>query len=338
MQKRTLAVLTGALLLAGGVAAIAAVGERGGHGHGGPGMMGRGGGWHHGQGMGGRERVLTKDEADARARERFARLDKDSNGFIDAAEIEAGLGARMASRPGPGGGQMGQRLIQRFDENRDGKVTKDEFTIHLKKRFAQADLDNDGKITDADLPPMMRGQNLLAGEGTGPTMGRGMGRRGGGHGGPMGGGMDFGWLRGANANKDGVITLDEALAKGLERFMQLDRNKDGTVEQADFDAMRKEMVDYRIKRFIHRYGADKDGKVSREQFLKEAAERFALADFDNDGRIGRGEMGPGGRHGRGGPGGFGGPDGDGGPRRGPGMMGPGPGGPGGPSGAGPGRN
>lgn len=320
MRKRTIAILTGALLLAGGVAAIAAVGERGGwQGHG-RGMMGRGG-WNQGQGMGGRDRVLAKDEADARARERFARLDKNSDGFIDAAEIEAALAGRRGMS-----GQMGQRLIHRFDENRDGKVTRDEFTNDLKKRFAQADLNNDGKISDDDLPPMMRGRNVLAGD-RGPGM---MGRRGG-----QGGDMGLAWLKGADANKDGVITLDEALAEGQKRFAPLDRNKDGTIDQADFDAMRKEMVEYRVKRFIHRYSADKDGRISRDQFFKEASERFALADLNNDGRITRDEMGMGwgGRRSRGGPGG---PDGDG-PRRGPGMMAPGQGpGPGMAPGMGPG--
>jgi Ca2+-binding EF-hand superfamily protein len=318
MKTRTLAVLAGSLLLAGGVAAIAAVGERGGwRGHG-PGM---GQGWqageHRGRGM--RARDITKDDADARTRERFARLDKNSDGFIDATEIETALAGRMGRGQGMRG-QMGQRLIQRFDENRDGKVTKEEFANYLKKQFARADLNNDGRIGDDDLPPMMRGRNALSGDG-GMMMGRG-GRRGG-----MGGEPGFSWLRGADANKDGVITQDEAIGEGMKRFTQLDRTKDGAVDQADFDAMRKDMADYRVKRFIHRFGADRDGKVSREQFFKEAAERFALADLNNDGRITRDEMGRGGgRHGRGHhrggePGAMG---------RGPGLMGPGQPGPGGP--------
>ena len=62
------------------------------------------------------------------------------------------------------------------------------------------------------------------------------------------------------------------------------------------------MVEYRVKRFIHAYGADKDGKVSREQFMAKAAERFAQMDRNNDGTISRDER-PGRGHGfgRGGP-------------------------------------
>jgi len=315
MKKSTLAALAGALLLAGGVAAIAAVGDRDGRGWGGP-------GWHHGGEQGGRGMMrgargpVTKEESEAQARERFARLDRNSDGVIDAAEIEAALNERMGAARA-GAGPRGQMFLRRFDENRDGKVTREEFTNYLKKRFAQADLNNDGKITDDDLPPMLRGRNVLAGDGSGMGMGRGRGGRG--------GEMGMQWLRGADANKDGVITQDEALAAGLKRFDQLDRNKDGVVDQADFDALRKEMVDYRVKRFIHRYGADKDGKVTRDQFFKEAADRFAMRDLDNDGRIGPGEMGGGyGRRGRG-PGDSGDTMG---PRRGPGMGGPGMMGPG----------
>jgi hypothetical protein len=127
------------------------------------------------------------------------------------------------------------------------------------------------------------------------------------------GGMMMGRLIEADANKDGIITLDEALAAAGRRFDQADRNKDGVIDTADHDAMRKEMTDYRVRRFLHAHGAGPDGKVTREQFFKHAKERFAELDANNDGRIdredrmgGRGMMGPGMGHGMGqgkGPGG-----------------------------------
>lgn len=337
-SKKKIAIAAG-LLVGLGAATVAAQGFRGGWQHGGRGMapgdqmgMGmpgdgdmRGRGWFN--------RSLTKDQFETRTRERFARLDKNGDGVIDAAEIEAALterqaqmGGWMAQRFGRGGqGQMGNRqpgqmLLDRFDTNKDGKVTKDEFLAKVKERFDQMDLNNDGKITDDDLPPMMRGRNVLAGGGAGGQgMGQGMGRGG------MGGGM--GWLRGADANKDGAITLDEAIAAATKQFDQLDRNKDGAVDKADFDAMKKEMTDYRVKRFIHAYGADKDGKVTKDQFFAKARERFAAMDRNGDGTISRdempGRMGMGGRGmmGRGMHGGQmqGGPQG--GPMQGPGMMG-----------------
>lgn len=354
MSKKTIAIAAGVLLTAGAVAAFAQ-GHRGWRGGDGdmmmPGMargmgdgMGMGMDEHGGMGRGGfmqRWRGMSASDFDTRTRERFARFDRNSDGVIDATEVEAALAGRMSERHGRRSGEgdgMGQRMLRRFDENRDGKVTREEFNNAVRKRFAEADLNNDGRISDDDLPPMMRGRNVLS-EGGGFGHGRGFG-------GGMGGGV-MGFLRGADANKDGVITLEEAQAESGKMFTQFDRNKDNVVDTADFDAMKKEMTDYRVKRFIHRFGGDKDGKVTREQFDKVAKERFAQMDLNNDGRVTRDEMPGRGRwehHGRDGDeGGRGGHHGRGmmGPGGGPGMggQGPGPGGPGaGPGPAGPGRN
>src|SRR5690606_21964283 len=105
-------------------------------------------------------------------------------------------------------------------------------------------------------------------------------------------------LRDADANKDGVIALEEAVAAAEKRFAVLDNTKDGAIDKADFEALRKEMVDYRVRRFIHHFGGDKDNRVTREQFAAKSGERFARMDFDNNGVIERSEM-PGARFGRG---------------------------------------
>lgn len=324
-RKTTLMIAAGVLLAAGGVAALAAQGHRG--------WRGDHMGMEDDEGPGPRRGFfgrgeLTESEHAARTRERFARLDKNSDGVIDSSEIEAAMTERMGQFRERMGQRMGDRMLRRFDENRDGKVTRDEFNATVRKIFAEMDLNGDGKISDDDLPPMMRGRGVLAeSDGVGP-MGMGRGRYGG-AGGPM-----MTMLRGADANKDGVITLEEAQAQAGKMFAQWDRNKDNAIDSTDFDAMRKEMTDYRVKRFIHRFGADKDGKITREQFDKVSKERFAMGDLNNDGRITRDEM-PGrghwgGRHGgdgerdrgeRRGRGPMMGPDGGGGP--GPGMGGPG---------------
>lgn len=327
-KKKTLLIAAGLLAAVGAVAAVSAQGHRG-HWRGGPAQFGEGDGFGlggHGGGMRGRfGGSLTKDEFDARTRERFARLDKNSDGVVDTAEFESAIAGhmdQMRERMG-GGPRMGERMIRMFDANKDGKVTKDEFQAGIKTRFAELDLNNDARITDEDLPPLMRGRNVLSGGAGGMGMGRG-----------MGGGMGIAMLRDADANKDGVITLEEALGAADKRFTLADRNKDGAVDKADFDALRKEMVDYRVKRFIHHFGADKDGKVTREQFTRKAGERFAQMDLNNDGTISRDERpgrgwfgrghghhgGHGGWHHHGGMGGM-----EGGPGGGP-MTGPGGGG------------
>jgi Ca2+-binding EF-hand superfamily protein len=244
-------------------------------------------------------RSLTRDEHEARTRERFARIDKNGDGALDMAEIEAALagdGDRrrgwMRERFGRGGdgdgrGPPGDRLIQRFDTDRDGRVTREEFQKQALARFAETDLNNDGRIDDADLPPMMRGRGALTGDADRASPGLSRGGRGGGM---------MAWLRDADANRDGTITRDEAMAHAMREFDRFDANKDSAVDAADFTALRKEMTDYRVKRFIHHYGGDNDGKVTKDQYFAKARERFAQMDRNNDGTLGRGELpGRGGR-------------------------------------------
>lgn len=339
MSKRKLTLVASALIVVGGAAAIAAVGHREGRmGHRGMahemGDLAQGPGMGHGMGEGRRRmmhghmteegeqgigrgwrRSMSAEDFDTRTRERFARIDKNSDGVIDAAEVEAALGTAGA-RGRQFADRMRGRFQGRFDTDRDGKVTRQEAMDRVRREFQRMDLDRDGRITDADLPPMMRGRDVLKGGAGGPARRGGMG------------GMMLGRLVEADADKDGVITLDEALAAAGRRFDLADRNKDGAIDNADHDAMRKEMTDYRVRRFLHAHGAGADGKVTREQFFKHAKERFAELDINNDGRIdhqdglgGRGMMGRGMGQGMGHGMTTGGEPGDGAGRRGPGGPG-----------------
>lgn len=309
-KKKKVLVVAGVLVAVGAVAAISAPGHRGGHGGFGGGMgdswlMGQDGGMRGMGGPFGRWGKVSRDSFDTRVREIFARVDANSDGVVDKAEIEAALktmgerrgrwgrGRHGENAGGPGGGMAG-RFLRGFDTDRDGKVTKDEYLTEVRRRFGLMDLDGDGKITDADLPPMMRGRNVLKG-------GEGGGRMG-------GGGFMIGMLRQADADKDGVVTLQEVVTAAEARFARFDHNKDATLDAADRDALVTETRDYRVQRILHRFGATKDGKISRDQAFKVAGEMFQRMDTDGDGVISRGERGGramhrghgGGRHERGG--------------------------------------
>lgn len=348
-KKSLLAAVAGVLLVGGAVVGVGFAANDGpaedARGYTGDGAQPGWRGMLHRGGHGMMRPAMTPEEMDARIRERFARVDRNSDGVLDRAEIETmlrerrpgrgagsgmehGMGDRMghgmmhgmgrgmggdrgdrgpqagAPEAGPGPGMQSGRMLRRFDENRDGKVSKDEFLGSMKKRFAEMDLDNDGKITDADLPPTMRGQEILKSSGGGDGPGR-MGRMG----------HILQWLRAADGNHDGVVTLEEVTARAEKQFVRLDRNGDGVIDQADRDIVRKEMVDYGVQRFLHRFGADKDGKVTREQFTKVAKERMTRMAAEGGGMGYRGKRHHGSMHG---PGMGMGPD-----RMGPGSMDPG---------------
>lgn len=294
-RGKTIALIAAVLLTAGSVAAISAGGPGGWRHHGGDGwggpmgmgpmgmgpmggpMMGPGG--PEGDMMGRRGMFgrgeLTSAESEARARERFARFDRNGDGVIDRSEIEAAF-ADIAAR-GPGRDRAGNRVdrLTRMLGGKDGRVTKEQALDTVKRMFDELDLDGDGRITDADLPPMMRGRGGL---GTGSA---GMRRM------PMG---PFGQLLREAAAADGTVSRDAVLTVAAKRFDQFDRNRDGALDKADFDALRKETTDYRVQRFLHHFGAAAAGQVTRDQFMAKAKERFARLDADGNGTISRDEM------------------------------------------------
>lgn len=281
MSKRKV-LIAAAVLIAGGAAiAVSAPGDRG-HNMGG-GMMDR---WmgegRHGLGLGGLSggwgRELTRESFDEKVRERFARFDLNSDGAIDMTEIEAAL-AKDGKHRGFRKRRADRDNAEKREVRRGRSVTKSEYVDEVRRRFALLDLDSDGRITDADLPPRMRGRDALSKLSQDRASRMHRHRHG----------PRLGFLRGSNVDKDGGIALDEAVRVASERFDRMDRNKDGTLDRADRQAFAKETTDYRVKRILHRFGAVSEGKITREQAFKVAGDTFERLDRNNDGTISRSE-------------------------------------------------
>lgn len=87
--------------------------------------------------------AVTRDEFSAFRRSQFARLDRDDDGFLTQAEID------RVARFLPAEFDAGQ-MIPRFDANKDGRVSVDEFANGPAPVFARVDANNDAVVTQAE--------------------------------------------------------------------------------------------------------------------------------------------------------------------------------------------
>lgn len=125
------------------------------------------------------------------------------------------------------------------DSDKDGALSRAELLADVDARFAKFDADKDGKITREERIAAfekMRDERHGDGErrwGRHGRHGRGFGMRG-------AGGPGMGMR--PDANRDGVVTLEEQRAQALKPFTYMDRNNDGKVDQAERDQLREVMM------------------------------------------------------------------------------------------------
>jgi Ca2+-binding EF-hand superfamily protein len=159
----------------------------------------------------------TRDQAVAKVREHFARMDINRDGFVNEAELQSVRGDRrgrrqMDERGGRRGDRMAmrQRMIRnpaqafdRIDANHDGMISRDEFgrahEIRAERRVGRGDA---------------RG---LAGNRRALRQDR---QRMG-----AGGGM----MRLSDLDRDGRVSLQEATTSALQRFDRVDTNRAGRI-------------------------------------------------------------------------------------------------------------
>lgn len=163
----------------------------------------------------------TRDQAAAKVRETFSRLDSNRDGFVTREEAQAGRSAVRLIRRGEGKAarapeaRMADRgaMFDRLDSNRDGMISRQEFT---------------------NSPPMEK-RIVIRREGRGP----------GAHGamrvGPAMMGMGGRMFELADANRDGRVSLQEATAAAMQRFDTADANRDGQLTREERRQARERM-------------------------------------------------------------------------------------------------
>lgn len=88
---------------------------------------------------------------------------------------------------------------------------------------------------------------------------------------------------------DGAVSSAESAARAEKMFEEIDTDKDGAVTPEEMQAHHKadkerHMMEKR-KRMMEKSDPDGDGKISKDEFLKNAAERNARLDSDGDGKV-----------------------------------------------------
>ena len=101
---------------------------------------------------------LIAEELPERMRRSFDRFDRDGDGYIEPAEIEAMM-QRGGGRNGRRGGPVGW---MRWDADGDGMLALEEVPPQMERRFEQLDTNSDGILDRGELSAM-RGQRPGAG-------------------------------------------------------------------------------------------------------------------------------------------------------------------------------
>ncbi len=189
----------------------------------------------------------------------------------------------------------GARLIERFDENGDGKLSLAEIPEMMAERLSSADRDGDGFITAAEFDSnSRRGRDGRDGrEGREGRRGRGgdgadgadeRGRRGE-DGGRRGRRMldPAQALERYDANDDGKLSRDELPERLAERMMEADTDKDGFLTAEELKKAEAKRREDSAKRTLERFDENQDGQLVLTEIPERMRARYKNMDTDQNG-------------------------------------------------------
>jgi len=210
----------------------------------------------------------------------FRFLDRDGDGFLTAEELAGGArrrkGPRAVAPDAPKAkGPDAKHLLERFDADHDGKLSRNEWPQDARLPFDRADRNRDGFVERAEIAELFRKSSRGADS---QVLER---------------------LKQLDRNKDGRIDKQEwqAAPRPLpaELFERLDADHDGAISQKEIKKAAKGMRGRWRNRagetILRRFDADQDGKGAREEW-KLRPELFAKLDRDGDGFLTRKELSP----------------------------------------------
>jgi Ca2+-binding EF-hand superfamily protein len=93
-------------------------------------------------------------------------------------------------------------------------------------------------------------------------------------------------MEGADTNRDMIVTKPELIAYRGKNFARFDRNSDGYLTRDDIPAfLARFNPDLDFNTLLTQFDSDKDGKVSRAEFVNGPTIIFDAADTNRDGQL-----------------------------------------------------
>lgn len=102
-------------------------------------------------------------------------------------------------------------------------------------------------------------------------------------------GQPSGASRGFDVNGDGLVSSQEMLAVLTEPFKRFDRNGDSVVSEAEIRATVEQAIDRIVERVVRRFDADRDGRITRDEFDRFTRERLSGVSFDGNTAVRQGD-------------------------------------------------
>lgn len=179
--------------------------------------------------------VISADEITTAAAA-LRKLDKNADGKLTEDELRPNFDRERRGGAASNGNEELVNTLMSFDENKDGKLSKQEVPERMQGIFARADTNHDNVLTREELTQSAASQNA-ASDNAGRDdhddhgeRGEGRGGRGGGRGGPGGMLRAMPLLAALDANSDGTI-VDDEINNAPAALKTLDKNADGQLTE-----------------------------------------------------------------------------------------------------------
>ena len=158
--------------------------------------------------------------------------------------------------------------VEELDQNRDGKITRDEYTIYWEKLYEFADINKDDTISEYEWRLVLEGKKY-----------------------------SYGATQKADINKDNFVSASEANTYWKKRFGKADLNRDGKLSRVEARSLLESnlmgvygedyQVVFNLSQFIDK---NNDGTISLQEFQSYWTAEHGKADLNNDGKVSKYEF------------------------------------------------